>query len=901
MSSEKDFVINKLVSSGILTKTIKAFSTLTGFAAAITDIYGYPVVDVTNTSKYCQMVRSTEAGRKKCAECDKYGSELSLEKGEITSYFCHAGVLDFAAPIMANSEIIGSFVGGQVLKENPDFDTVKDVADTFGLDFDDLWEAANELPITTEEKIQYAKKSIYDFSEVLSELANANYNSNLANLDIQRTANMKSDFLANMSHEIRTPMNAVIGMAEMALREDLPPAARDYVKQIQTSGHSLLNIINDILDFSKIESGKMQITNDEYEPMSMFYDSANIVLTKTKEKPVHLIMNINPNYPCLVIGDNLRIKQILINLANNAAKFTKRGQVKVTVDYDVIDDNHILTKVYVDDTGIGIKPEDLEKLFQSFQQVDSKRNRTEEGTGLGLVISKNLTEAMNGRLIVKSKYNVGSRFGFEIPQEVIDWTPSITINEPDNKVVFGCWNNKYFAKQFYNDAKKLGLFSCTVFSNEHLEQSLDYYAEKLEGKQIYLFFDEESFECTVKDILISHPEIIGVMLTDFFKKKTSELENMLIFKTPYSTLNMVAALNGEHARKEENESELFKFNYKAPDAKVLIVDDNEVNLAVAEGIIKPLNMHVTKALSGKEALRLIKTTHYDLIFMDHMMPELDGIETTRIIRRMNTDYNDVPIIALTANAVEGTKEQFLSEGMNDYIAKPIDVKTIVTKIRQWLPFDKIVISNEDIPIQQDTSSEKIVIGDLDTDTARKMLGSDSLFWTILKEYYRAINYKHDLIFNYWNESDWPNYTIEVHALKSSSKQIGAMELSKLAAELEKASNARDIDIVNEYTPYLLEMYKALIPVLKPFCENTSETVVEKSDFDIDTLLTHFDELHEASDNLDMDAMAEIMDKIESYNYPDEFTSLLSQLREAVDNIDGDECDRITDEIKNLMS
>ena len=445
MDMERELKLTDLIDVNMLQKIQDGFSDMTGMAALTTDVNGVAVTQGSNFSDFCmKYTRSSVVGCAHCEQCDRKGAELALDNGKPVIYFCHAGLMDYAAPIMADGELVGCFVGGQVRTEPMDPEQARKIAREIGVDEEEYVEAAEKIRIMDQTTIDNAAKFLYTIADVLSDMAYNKYrvyqaNDNMrANLELvyksyeqlEKSENMKSDFLANMSHEIRTPMNAVIGMAEMALREELPPAARDYIGQIKEAGKSLLTIINDILDFSKIESGKMDITEVDYEPMSVLYDVANIVMTRLKDKDVELVLEVAPNLPNKLWGDNIRIKQVLLNLANNAAKFTMQGKVTMRLECAKMTPDEIRLQITVEDTGIGIKKEDIDKLFQSFQQVDSKRNRNIEGTGLGLAISKKLLTLMNGSIWVESEYGKGSKFSCVLPQRIVDDTPSIQIKEP---------------------------------------------------------------------------------------------------------------------------------------------------------------------------------------------------------------------------------------------------------------------------------------------------------------------------------------------------------------------------------------------------------------------------------------------------------------------------------------
>ena len=389
----------------------------------------------------------------------------------------------------------------------------------------------------------------------------------------------KSEFLANMSHEIRTPLNAILGMNEMVMREEISPMAQKYSQDIFNAGQTLLAIINDILDFSKIESGKLEITPVTYEMSSVLNDVINMVTRRAEDKNLKILTDIAKDMPSQLFGDEVRIRQILLNLVNNAVKYTKKGSVTLKVRWEHLDDVKIYLKMSVIDTGIGIREEDQRKLFKGFQRVDMVNNRNIEGTGLGLAITKRLVEQMDGIINVRSVYGEGSTFTVVLPQVIMDDTP------------------------------------------------------------------------------------MGDFMSAYQRMRHSRMERPQVFT--------------------------------APEARILIVDDNRVNLAVAKGLIKDTKIQIDTAESGLQALEMIKTNRYHIILLDHMMPELNGIETIKRMKAQEENASaDAAVIALTANAVSGSREMYMVSGFDDYLSKPIDVVRYVELLRKYLP-QELVRESED--------------------------------------------------------------------------------------------------------------------------------------------------------------------------------------------------------------
>ncbi len=900
---QAEITLTDLFDVEMLQRIQDSFANMTGLAAQITDANGKPITRGSNYTNFCsKYTRKSILGCIRCEQCDKHGAEIALKSGSSITYYCHAGLLDFAAPIMAGDTMIGCFVGGQVLTEPPDITKIMQVAAEIDVDLINYLQSVLEVPIVERSKLENAANFLYTLTNILSTISYHKYRMHQANIEIEKMANMKSDFLANMSHEIRTPMNAVIGLAEMALREDLPPNARDYINQIKTSGKTLLTIINDILDFSKVESGKMTIMEEEYEPLSVIHDVSSIISTRLDKDDVEFILDMNPSIPRRLVGDNVRLKQIIINLANNAVKFTKSGQVKLTFDYKQIDENGIDLLFSVKDTGIGIKQTDLPKLFQSFQQLDSKRNRNLEGSGLGLAISKQLLLLMHGDIQVESTYGEGSTFSFHLPQRVIDTEPSIQIEHTDaiSETLYGYITNPYITQQLQEDLNRLGYFYQNMSSiNELQEITKDYHS--------YLFLEATSFTPEMQTYVSMHPQLTAVILVHFKSTQTYDIPNVITAKKPLSALFLAAIFNEDFYSFDHQELTDEYYDYIAPDAKILIVDDNTVNLTVCEGLLEPLAMQIETAISGQETMEKISNKTYDLILMDHMMPEIDGVETTHLIRRFHREYDHVPIIALTANAVSGIKDMFIAEGMNDFIAKPIEVRVLVSTIKRWLPKHMIKHINPK-NIQAGIESRNLstpapapVIKDLDTAAALKLLGSAKLFWNVLDDYYHSIPKKHNLIQQYLEAKDWTNYTIEVHSLKSASKQIGATKLSELAAELEAAGHALEEPVILEKTPTLLELYMHYQSILAVFFPEAAENDMQKPIAEKRILFQAFEQLQGALDDLDMDGMESVRDQLSQYRYDDVSYQFYLKLCTAISELDPEACENIMDDWMYLLT
>lgn len=521
-------------------------------------------------------------------------------------------------------------------------------------------------------------------AEIAEEKARRSDELEEAKLMAEKANRAKSEFLANMSHEIRTPINAVIGMNEMVLRECEEENVKEYARKIQSASQTLLLIINDILDFSKIESGKMEIIENPYELSSVLNDVVNMVQLKSEEKGLKFEPNVDSLLPHGLIGDEIRIRQVMINILNNAVKYTKEGGVYFTVTGERTAEGIVNLHILVRDTGIGIKEEDKKKLFNVFDRLNLKENRNIEGTGLGLAITRKLVEKMQGTICVESIYGKGSTFEIVLPQKIAN-------DEP-----IGDFKEKYHK---------------------------------------FLLSQEE-----------------------------------------------------------------YRESFYAPTATVLAVDDNAMNLFVVKNLLKKTKVNVTVCESGKKCLELAKNNHYDVILLDHMMPELDGIETLKLLRAPEFGLDkDTTVIALTANAIVGVREMYLSEGFDDYLSKPIDGVLLEKTLYKYLPKDKIIpaetkVAKPEEEKMQETKTQEVrqasdegTEGLIDVAIGRQYSGEDEeLYREMLQMFTELYSDNQKAIQSSFEAQDWKNYTIQVHALKSTALSIGGSELSEQAKQSEHA-------------------------------------------------------------------------------------------------------------------
>lgn len=593
----------------------------------------------------------------------------------------------------------------------------------------------------------------------------------------------KSEFLANMSHEIRTPMNAIIGLNDIIMEDCEDTEIYGHAKDVQSAARNLLTIINDILDLSKVEAGKMELVCVNYYLKTVVDEIIAMMDMAASQKGLILKYECDDTIPSRYNGDDGRIKQILINIINNAIKFTAKGYVRVYITGKPGNgaDEEMLT-FHVEDTGCGIREEDLEKIFEDFRQVDSRRNRSAEGTGLGLAIVKHLVELMKGQIDVESTYGKGTTVTITVPQKIVDTCPIAQMPE------------------------------------------------------------------------IVQPE---QKLTDFFT---------------------------------------------APGIKVLIVDDNAINRKVARSFLKHYRFDLTEAESGPEAIELVRAERYDIVFMDHMMPGMDGIEAAEIIRRDCGENGTAPVmVALTANAMEGMREHFLSCGFQDFITKPLDRRELNQLLLRWVP--EKYRQSENVKEAVPLDPKAVQIEGVDMDAAMEYFSGDEGTFMELLEIYCVDGKRKIELLSELAESDILRYQIEVHGLKSASANIGAMEVSALARAQENAAAQGDREFIAEQFPLLLGEYETLLENIEQFLERQKLENESREKLPPLSVQELREQTAQALENLKHFQSRECAEKVEKlllHELPKDVSERLLQIREQLKLYEDDNAEELLGQLLDIL-
>ena len=698
----------------------------------------------------------------------------------------------------------------------------------------------------------------------------------------QEASRSKSNFLAKMSHEIRTPMNAIIGMAELALRENDVDDAHKHIVTVKQAGAHLLSIINDILDFSKIEMGKLEIIPGDYSFSSLLNDVISIIRMRVIDSQVRFAVNIDSKIPDALVGDETRIRQILLNVLNNAVKYTEKGFVTFTVCGELADDDTIMLVMEVMDSGKGIKKEDLSHLFGEYVQIDQEKNKGIEGVGLGLAITWNIVNAMEGDIKVYSEYGVGSTFTVKLPQKVRSHEILATVEHPEKENVLIYERREMYANSITNTVDNLGVRHMLVSNDNELR-------EELEGSvYTYIFISFKLYEANKVTITRLGGKAKIVVLSEFGEAIPDK--KLSILAMPVYSTTIANILNGVTGRFNYHDNNEDIIRFIAPSAKILIVDDINTNLKVAEGLMLPYKMQIDLCNSGKEALVAVQEEKYDLIFMDHKMPEMDGVETTLHIRELgNKDmyYLNVPIVILTANAVSGAKEMFLNNGFNDFLSKPIDTYQLKLILEKWIPKEKQKIAQNDEPEKKAAPAEKpgdgIEIRGVNAERGIFLSGGKiEMYLETLAIFNKDGVKKIEEIKSCLEKKDLKLFTIHIHAMKSATANIGADGLSGDARDLEEAGERGDLGYIEAHYAHFAKNLKLLL-------ESISSVLAQKNDkgnkdsagFDAGTIKEPLVTLRAALDALDAGIINDTIEDLKQKQLPDNLSAVISDIYEKI--------------------
>ena len=702
-------------------------------------------------------------------------------------------------------------------------------------------------------------------------------------LALERALKTRSAFLTNMSHEIRTPLNAIIGMSEILLRRDVHGAARNDVVSIHNAGTGLLAIINDILDYSKMESGSFRIINDEYDLPGLVAEVVSLVSFRIKSKEVRLLVNINPAVPRRLIGDEVRIKQILVNLLGNAVKFTERGYIVLSVDWDFISDGKTNLTFRVMDTGVGIEEEEMKKLFEEFSQAGSNLAK-HHGTGLGLYISKNLAEQMDGTIDVESVKGKGTTFTVHIKNAVDNYAPVAAV--PNEDIYIGIY------EQDITLAKHLGVMLEMLRVRYEIVSS---HNTKDTFRQLTHVFFRSKYKNEVGRILGGldlNP--VCIMLTEM-NEEIDDGSNIKKLMINLYGLQIADALNGEIKYFDRYSGFDTGEIVTIPDARALIVDDNITNMAVAKGILAEYNITIDTAVDGAQAVEMVQNNRYDIVFMDNMMPVMDGIEATSRIRAMEGDYyKNLPIIALTALAGRGDRERFQSLGFDEFLSKPIDLTKMDVLLHKFLQNkikDIYDISKNDEKMA--SVQDNLII---DTEAGIRQLGSNKESYAdILTIYTQDMEKRYEQLVS---ETDIKKNTINFHAIKGSSANVGAYQLNEMAAEMEALGKAGDSIAIEMKLEQFLQLLDLTINAAKEFMKEFKGEQNKSKAYRPMVDHHYLYEILQACSDMDMIKIESVYDKISKNIYPENIMKVLEEMHLASFDYDYDKIAECANKLRN---
>ncbi len=689
---------------------------------------------------------------------------------------------------------------------------------------------------------------------------------------LKRNEHEQDEFMANVSHEIRTPLNTICGMSELILSEELPKKVREEVLDVLIAGRNLQGIVNNVLDYSELQTGKIGLTESAYNFSSVLNDVVSIAMAYNDEKKLEFIVDCDANIPYIMVGDSDKLGRAISGIVNNAIKFTEQGCVilKVRSRKEKYGVNLCIT---IKDTGIGMDGGTIEELFDNFNRVNTKKDFGRKGIGLGLAIAKNLVELMNGFLMVESVPGKGSEFRIVVPQKVQDDSPMATLNERENIQIAAYINQEKFGFQEIRDSYNESIENMVksldvplVFCRSFLEMKKC--VEKEQLTHLFLTMDEYRENPEYFRMLSYRMSVILVLERG---ENGAESGDFFYIYKPFSVLSVAAALNGQRLAQCVEAGHWQNQRFIIPEAKILVVDDNRMNLKVVEALLRPYQARVYTASSGKEALLLIGRMKFDIIFLDHMMPEMDGVETLHEIRKKPGEYySRIPVVCLTANVVGGAREMLMEEGFDDYLAKPVELSGLERILKNYIPKEKRVL---EAAVQQAESETTTGNAEPKVSLINREVGITNIggneqdYREIVKTFYEIGAEKQRELKDAYEREDWNNYAIFVHALKSTALSIGAEKLSELAKYQEVAAKVRDVNVVRRGFEGMMEHYREVLEEIQESPEFGIEPLKKEKLWEItpSALSEKLGRLHAMLHMCDAEAAKQAIDELAEYS------------------------------------